>query len=250
MRNRLIKSLDPILTVGVVVSITLAILLVLIGQDKVISLLIGLSITIISLLIDIIARLKHSEVQILQATELGNLLARDETIHHILWQIAHSYYTLQQSDFDLFVEKSKDILYECKDTLKGMESGYLIVEPGGKYSYGRRGVRRAKHTIKAVAYEDIESWRTTHLRDVLKVNKEAIEAGITIERIFILNKQSLEEAQDVLQAHHAAGVKVYLAFPEDLPSTQLLESYQVIDDEILVIFYYTRDGKQFREEKV
>lgn len=70
-----LRFLDPIVVIGVVISIALAIILVLMGQDQAISLLVGLSITTITLLIDNISRLKESEAAIIQISEhkIGHL---------------------------------------------------------------------------------------------------------------------------------------------------------------------------------
>ena len=244
------KSLDPFLAIGIVISIALAVILVLMGQDEVQSLIVGLIITAITLSVDVIARLKETERKVLQGTALGTLLLDNQKLHTILHQIAKSYQVAQQSDFDLFVERSKDAVLDCKEILGSLERGYTMVEAGGKYSYGRRGTKQAKKTIKAVAYEDIGSWRTVHLQDVVRINAEAVKRGVQIQRIFILTDESMAKAKDVLDAHKDAGVQVFVVSPDDLPTTQLLESYLVVDDRILVIFYYTRDGKLFREEKI
>jgi hypothetical protein len=62
------RFLDPIVVIGTIVSIALAVILVLIGQDEVISLLVGLVIACMTLLIDIIARLKGSEEKIINSS--------------------------------------------------------------------------------------------------------------------------------------------------------------------------------------
>jgi uncharacterized membrane protein len=62
------RFLDPIVVIGTIVSIALAVILVLIGQDEVLSLLVGLVIACMTLLIDIIARLKGSEEKIINSS--------------------------------------------------------------------------------------------------------------------------------------------------------------------------------------
>ena len=245
-----ILQMDPFLTSGIIISIALALILVLLGQDEVNSLIAGLLTTIITILIDLIARLKSTEQTILGAIKLGDLLSNDKDLHLTLNDIANSYLTIQNKDFELFIQRSQDILHECRETLIGLENGFLIVQPGGKYTYGRKGVEKAQKNVKAVAYEDIESWRTEHLKNVLETNQEAIERKVEIQRIFILTHENLEQAKDVLDAHKKAGVKVYIVSPDELPSTNLLTSYLIVDDQVLVYFYYTRDGRKFTGEKI
>jgi len=245
-----LKLLDPLITTGLIISISLAVILVLIGQDEVSSLIVGLVVTAIALTIDVIVRLREAEQRILGATSLVEALSEDEELQETIRQIAQSYLEVQNSEFELFIQRSRDVLSECKDILAGLERGYLTTEAGGKYSYGKRGVDSAEKTVKAIAYEDIESWRTIHLKGVIASNAKAIERGVQIQRIFILSEPSLSQANDVLQEHAQAGVDVYTVSPDDLPSTDLLESYMIADDRILVTFLYTRDGRLFRGEKI
>ena len=249
-KRKSILQLDPFLTTGIVVSISLALLLVLLGQDEVNSLIAGLLTTIITILIDLIARLKETERKVLEATKLGDVLSENKELHSTLNQIATNYSAVQNKNFDLFIQKSQDALLECKETLLGLDNGYLTVSPGGKYTYGRKGVASAKKIIKAVAYEDIESWRTEHLKNVVVVSAEAIKRGIEIQRVFIVSNGNFEKSKDVFQSHKDAGVNVFIVSPDDLPSTHLLESYLIVDDQVLVNFYYTRDGKQFTGERI
>jgi hypothetical protein len=126
----------------------------------------------------------------------------------------------------------------------------MMVEPAGKYSFGKRGVETASSIVKAVAYEDIDSWRTEHLKGVIQANAESVKRGVKIQRVFILSQDAMPKAYDVLQMHKGAGIEVLVVPPEDLPSTELLESYMIVDDKILTLFFYTRDGKRFVGEKV
>lgn len=66
--NAKIKSLDPLIAIGLVTSIALAIILFLIGQDEIQSLLVGLIGIVITLSIDLIAKLRETEKRILAET--------------------------------------------------------------------------------------------------------------------------------------------------------------------------------------
>lgn len=65
MRNKIIKWLDPILVMGLLISITISVVMVLIGQDKLSGLQIGLLVAILTFLIDNVARIQKSESVIL-----------------------------------------------------------------------------------------------------------------------------------------------------------------------------------------
>jgi hypothetical protein len=104
--------------------------------------------------------------------------------------------------------------------------------------------------VQAIEYENIEAWRTEHLKDVIRANAAVARRGVHIQRVFILHKGAMAEAKDVFDGHKNAGVQVFTVTPEELPHTQLLESYLVVDNSVLVVFYFTRDGRHFREEKI
>ena len=67
-----LRFLDPILVIGTAVSIGVSVILVLLGQDQISSLLIGLVATAITLLIDIIARLDQAEENLAKYPDLEN----------------------------------------------------------------------------------------------------------------------------------------------------------------------------------
>jgi len=245
-----LKTLDPVLVIGILVSVFSALILVVLGKDEINSLIVGLLITVITLGIDIIGRVKETQSNMLQAIKLGKLLDVNPELHETIFEITDLYLSSQVIGFELFRQRSKDALLECKDILSGIQRGYIQVEVAGKYSYGKRGAEAAKSTMKAIAYEDVDSWRTEHLKGVMQANSEAAQRGVSIERIFILKKDNITVSQDVLESQNNAGVGVWVVAPEDLPKTELLESFLLIDDKVLVVFYYTRDGSKFRSEKI
>jgi hypothetical protein len=124
---RIAKFLDPLLVIGILVSVFSALTLVFLGQDEVSSLIVGLLITSITLAIDFIGRLKETENKILQATALGTLLNEQHELHQTIAEIVKAYLSAQKSSFDLFQRRSRDALLECKDILRGIENGYMMV---------------------------------------------------------------------------------------------------------------------------
>ena len=85
----------------------------------------------------------------------------------------------------------------------------------------------------------------------MQANAEAInKRGVKIQRIFILSDESFNNSKDVLKKQIEAGVEVRIVSPEKLPTKHLLESYQIVDNKIVVKFYNTPDGKTFLKEKV
>ena len=249
MREKL-KSLDPILIIGISISVFSALILVLLGNDEINSLIVGLLITVITLGIDVIGRIKEGQSKVLDGIKLGKTLDTNPELYAIVSEIVDLYLHSQRIDFDLFKQRSKDALLECKDILSGIQRGYIQVDVAGKYSYGKRGTEAAQTSLKAIAYEDVDSWRTEHLKGVLRANSDATTRGINVERVFILHENKIDSSFDVFKSHKESGVDVWVVSPDELPNTELLESFMIVDDKVLVIFYYTRDGSKFRNEKI
>lgn len=254
----LTQLLDPFLIIGLVFSIALSFLLVLIGQDEFNSLMIGLIATLITLAIDIIARFKETEERILKAITGGEVLLKDEILHSKCRQIAKLYIDIQKNlinyglnNFTLFTEKSQDILLDSINKLKKLEKGLLEEVPGGKFTYGKRGVDEAQEILKFVSYEEAEIWRDEHSDKVLiKANADAIKRGIKIQRVFIISSNSIDQPDDILQKQKEIGVDVRYVTPEDLQDDQLLESFQIVDDKILIKFFYSADRRRFIKEEI
>lgn len=254
----LTQLFDPFLLIGIVFSIALSFFLVLIGQDEINSLMVGLIATLITLAVDIIARFRETEERILKAITGGEVLLKDESLHSKCRQIAKLYFDIQKNltDYGLnsytsFTEKSQDILLDSINKLKRLEKGVLEELAGGKFTYGKRGIDEAQQTVKSVSYEEIQWWREEHFSEVLlKTNTDACKRGIKIQRVFIIDKDSISQSEDVLRKHQKAGVDVRYVTPEDLSDDQLLDTFQIVDDKILIKFFNTADRRRFIKEEI
>ncbi len=69
MSKSVLRWLDPIVIIGLVISVSISAAMVLSGNDTLSGLIIGLLSTIVTLLIDIIARFHKAEVTALQALD-------------------------------------------------------------------------------------------------------------------------------------------------------------------------------------
>lgn len=246
--QRTLGFVDTTITIGVFISVFVAIVVWALNKDEIQSLIIGLIVTIITLLIDIITKLKVNEKRIIEATSLGNLLSRDHELFLTVNQLVDDYLTIKSRGHELFQHRAQDALQECLNIIQGLVTGYMISDPVGKFSLGRRGKELAERTIKAVSSEPLELWRSRHWQTGLQAEADAIKRGVQVTRIFIQEQTNLSEFADVVQAHYDAGSKVYTVSPEELPA-QLVHSYFIVDETILAEFFLTPDGS-LRNEKI
>ena len=246
MLNKILRSLDPILAIGVVLSIALAVILVLTGQDQATSLLIGLVVTAITILIDVLARLKESEQRIVEAVELGEALSSDPRLFGVIRQIAKDYYTVKQLAFGHFSLRANDALLECREVIHGLGEGRMTVNTRSKYTYGVTGISAATRGIKAVAYADIAWWKSNPAEAYILSNIEAVKRGVDIVRVWIYDKDVLARYKDVIERQKQAGIHTYVATPDQLPR-DFLEDYMVVDERVLVRLELTLDGQSKAE---
>jgi hypothetical protein len=241
--RKIFKLIDPFLAVGVAFSVALSLFLLLIGVDKVDSLIVGLIATTISLVIDLVARFKDSERRILQAVTLLELIMQDNQLPENIQDLVNSYLLIKQGAFEIFKTRGDDILAQCISDLRAMADGYMIVEPGAKYAFGKLGIELAKKSIKAVSCTSPESWSSSHSRSAVEAHADAVQRGVDIIRVFIQDEKTHSDAEEVLTKQLEAGINVFVVSPDELPAKyQTNYSYFIIDNAILAEFYLTLDG--------
>ena len=107
MIKKTTKWLDPILLVGVLVSVAIAVGMVLLGNDTISSLVVGLISTTITLLVDIVARIGKHEDTTIESARLSHILS-DEPLAEKLRDIMEIYSKIRQYEFDYYNFSLKD----------------------------------------------------------------------------------------------------------------------------------------------
>ena len=241
MLSRLLRSIDPILAVGVTFSIALAVVLVLIGQDQVTSLLIGLVVTTITLLIDTLGRQKDSEQRIVEAFELGRALSSNPRLIEITRQITEDYHTVEKLASDPFPKIAEETLVECKEVIHGLAEGRYTASDPSKYFYGAPIMNAAARSAKAVAYGGIDWWKREGAEAYVISNIEAVKRGVRVVRVWVYRKNTLLRNKDVIERQEKAGIVTYITTPQQL-SPNLLEDYMVVDERLLIKLESTLGG--------
>jgi hypothetical protein len=237
-----LRFLDPILIIGIGVSVVTALILVLIGQDQVASLLIGLVITVMTLLIDIIARLKESEERIVKISALGETLASEPSLFRMLQQITNDYRSVKEQNFDLFLRRMNVALTDCRDVLHGLSEGYLATDIYSEFSFGITGIKSVQKTLNAVQYANPAYWRTKFGEKYSQLNEEAVKRGVKVTRLWIQGRETLENFRDVITSQESMGIQVLLAESQDIPR-DLREDFAIVDSKMLVKLEMTREGE-------
>lgn len=243
------KKLDTIFIIGIVISISIGVIMIVYGQEKIQSLIVSLTITLISLLISFGAKIKESEQKIIKQfgdCNLSKIFSNDSNLLSIVLPIAQDYQHLMQANNNHFIQKANSELEECKQTIHNLREGRMITETDTKLSFGKKGLGVAKNTIRTVAFANPDWWKSTLAASYFASNIKAVSQGIKITRIWIHNKTVLLEYKDLISKQKEAGIETYLAIEDELPA-ELLNDYMIVDDHMLVRLELDSDKRARKE---
>jgi hypothetical protein len=234
------RVLDPTIVIGVIISLFVSVILVLIGQDGISSLIVGLLITTITLLIDAISRINEGEKRILNASLLDSAVMDDHTLLSAVSRLIGDYKLVKGLEDNFFLTKANDVLMDCRNTLHGLAEGQMTIEGDrSQFNYGER----AKFSVKLVNAVHPAEWKTRYGENLIRANARAIERGVKFTHLWILNSETLFEYKKILFQLQEIGVEVRLATPDDIPS-HLWQHYRLVDDKKLIRLEVGVNGKQ------
>lgn len=227
--------LDPIILIGLFISISISVGMVLTGNDTLSGLIVGLLSSIITLLIDVIARIHNSQETLLKATNLSELFA-DKLIGEKIQEIASFYIAIKKYEFEHYQKIANTTLDDCKTRLKELSSGAIIIDSETPISYGNRGKQYALQTIKVAWIGTMEKWKTEKGKKFLELDKAAIKRGVKVTRVFGITQQEARDFLELLKEQEKIGIQVSIVDPERINSL-----YMIYDDKILIDFSVNKD---------
>jgi hypothetical protein len=217
----------PITVVGTGLSIVIAFLLVLFGDDDISSLNVGLIGIVISLLLDIITRLHHNEMV------LDNL-SKDPWLHKVVQEIGVSYIKVRDGTRDsFFLESGQSALEDCAKILMDLSKGHLFVTQLDESVILPKLILKAKKEVRAASHVSLLEWWTKEWgRKYLQTNAVVIERKRKITRVWIVPKASTASLRELVIEQCALGINVRIAIEEDQPD-ELIDSYLIVDKDIV-----------------
>lgn len=120
--------------------------------------------------------------------------------------------------------RAQELLAGNKRTIHLLQQGYIPLDESEFYLEGARCADGAQRRIKAV--DPITSgWLIRGLLvNFYQSNLRALERGVAITRIFVMNREELADPsnQNVLLTQFNDGVEVRIAFRDELPSASMI----------------------------
>jgi hypothetical protein len=230
MNNKLFRWLDPILLIGIFISITIAVGMVLSGNDTLSGLMVGLLSTIITLIIDQIAK-THKLADLYTKSHDYSILLSDEIIKNFVQKIAKNYDFVKKYNFELYKKIADIALSKCEEKLREIASGSISVEAASGFEHGMLVVRQATKDIKTIHIGSMEFWKSDFGKNYFEINRAAIKSGVTITRLFGLTSDSVASSIEILKDHQKAGINVYIINPERID-----HEFSIIDNRIWIDF--------------
>lgn len=208
--------LDPIVIIGVLISILLGILSsVLIPNNAQFGFIIGLFGTIITLLVDVGAKLSKS-IKLYEFSEKKLL----EMIRNQLF--------LHEHDSEIFDEIFDDFFKQFRTDLHKLAQGFLDVGDGyltvnDLFSCGEGAIKRAQTQVLAVeAGSNYDKWISKpNFQRYHKLTVEAVKLRkVKFERIWIIDRDP-KYYHELWKQHHRDGIKTYFIHENELPDRSL-----------------------------
>ncbi len=145
--------------------------------------------------------------------------------------------------------KAEAMLSGIKRTIVQLQQGYIPLDETEFYLEGAKCSDQAVRRLKSV--DPITSgWHINgcHTRGALvnyyQSNLRALERGVTITRIFVMNHEELQDpdAQKILLAQYRDGIEVRIAFREELPTANNMSgrdtnssfNFAIYDDQVAI----------------
>lgn len=228
MTKKKMQWLDPILAIGVLVSIAIGFSMVVLGNDTVSSLIVGLLSTIITLLVDAVARIQELENTTIESARLSHLLS-DGPFAEELRKIGEIYLGIKKFGFDYYDTLAMKAVADAKPRLLELASGSVSVSVPTDYEY--HGTDIAQKNIKTIHTIPMGFWDSEFGRAFLERNKAAVKRGVRITRIFALTTEMAKESINRLREQETAGIAVIIVKPGE----RTKQEFTIFDDETLVL---------------
>ena len=150
--------------------------------------------------------------------------------------------------------KAHELMASAMRTISLLQQGYIPMDETEFYLEGAKQMEQAVHHAKMVD-RITTGWDSRGaLHNFYQANLRAIERGVKIIRIFVVNRENLAETdfQNVLLAQYRNDIDVRIAFRDELPSATNISNrdtdssfdFAIYDDRVITDVF-SKPGKYF-----
>jgi hypothetical protein len=176
---------------------------------------------------------------------------RTELTHH--YHQAHEIvFAVAQITEPECLHKAHEVLAGAKRTIALLQQGFIPLDETEFYLEGAKHTDQAVQHLKAVDPVTSGWFSRGALVNFYQSNLRALERGVAITRIFVMNRDDLADpdAQKILQYQYSDGVEVRVAFRDELPTASDISGrdtdssfdFAIYDDQV-VTDVFPQSGK-------
>jgi len=150
--------------------------------------------------------------------------------------------------------KAHEIVAGAQRTLGLLLQGYVPLDETEFYMKGTKYLDESRRRVKAVDPVTVGWDSRGALLNYYQGNVRALERGVAVTRIFVLNREELanEEVQKVLQLQMRAGIDVRIAYRDELPTPSDISGRDTVGsfdfaiyDDTVATEVFSQPGKYF-----
>lgn len=197
----------------------------------------------IGILLSLVTYLVREDIEKSRA----NLLEQYRQVHEIPFALA------QITDPECQT-KAHELIAGTRRTISLLQQGFIPLDETEFYHEGAKLSDQATRQIRAVDPLTLGWWSRGAVLNLYQANLRALDRGVRISRIFVLNREDLTEpeVQKVLLTQHRDDIDIRVAFRDELPATSDLIGRDTncsfdfaIYDERAVTEVFAHPGKYF-----
>ena len=175
---------------------------------------------------------------------LATYLLREDlenTRHELVQQYHHAHeitFAVSQIAEPECQAKAQELLDGTKRTIALLQQGYIPLVETEFHLDGAKCTDMALQRLKAVDPMNTGWYSSGALVNFYQSNLRALERGVTITRIFVMNREELTtpEAQKVLLEQHRDGIDIRIVFRNELPAINGISGRDITSSYDFTIF--------------
>ena len=143
-----------------------------------------------------------------------------------------SCWTASSCERDLLQWKRAELLSMVRRDVDSLADGDMFIDQSEKELLTNSDFLRdlAQNQLRAVSYQDEEFWKSDSGRTFLLDHKTRIEAGVSIERIFIIDQSKQSTISALIEDQKRVGVKVRVAYIHEIArNTECIQDFVLYD---------------------
>jgi len=236
------RLFDPAVIIGTAVSVALAVGVLFIPSTEVtpyLSLLVGLIGVCITLEIDSSMRLRsHLSSDDQSFTLLTAIEQAPELIPSMTKIIQYAVTSLNAEYPPEFAKGLHHLMNRCERELRALSMGRLTYQSDTDVDAER--IEASKRRVQATSLMAVDKdwWTSRAGAEYLDLNQRAVDRGVKIERIFILESEPQREILEALHDQVNHGIITSWVLEADIPAS-LERNIAIYDDEYLVESVFT-----------